>query len=62
MPRIWKYCIARALRSQDNQAERKLEKLGHDGWELVAMDYNGLGYWTFFLKQEVYELPKQRLV
>jgi hypothetical protein len=62
MPEIWKYHVARALRSQDNQAEQKLNELGQEGWELVAVDFHEIGYWTLFLKQQQgYVLDKPRL-
>jgi hypothetical protein len=41
----WEYHVDRALRTRDNpEAQRKLDALGKDGWELVSVAYDNNGY------------------
>ena len=48
----WKYRVIREERGEDNKVETRLNELGKEGWELVAVDSNDPNYWAFYFRAE----------
>jgi hypothetical protein len=55
MSTTWKYCVDRVDRGEDNKAANRLDEIGKEGWELVAVDSHDPKHWVFFLKKSEYE-------